>query len=124
MDLHIYLCVLDGSFMSDEPNLNEIKKEYHGTLRSYIQGFIVALLLTLASFALVITKLISGRYLIYTIIALGLIQAAVQLRFFLKLGHEDHPRWETLVFGFMFFVLLIIAIGSLWIMKNLNDRLM
>jgi cytochrome o ubiquinol oxidase operon protein cyoD len=110
--------------MSSEPNLSEIKKEYHGTLRSYIQGFIASLLLTLASFALVITRIISGHFLVYTIVGLGLIQAAVQLRFFLKLGHEDHPRWETLVFGFMLFVLLLIAICSLWIMKNLNDRLM
>ncbi len=110
--------------MNSEPNLNEIKKEYHGTLRSYIHGFIASLLLTLASFALVITKRLSGHFLIYTIVALGLIQAAVQLRFFLKLGHEGHPRWETLVFGFMLFVLLLIAICSLWIMKNLNDRLM
>ena len=110
--------------MSHEPNLNEIKKEYHGTLHSYILGLIVSLLLTLGSFGLVLTGVISGQILLYTIVVLGLIQAAVQLRFFLKLGHEGHPRWETMVFIFMFLVLLIIAIGTLWIMSNLNNRLM
>jgi cytochrome o ubiquinol oxidase operon protein cyoD len=107
-----------------EPNLKQIQKEYHGSLKSYFVGFTASVVLSVASFGLVIAKAFSTRPLIYAIVALALIQAAFQLRFFLKLGHEDKPRWETLMFCFMFFVLLIIAIGSIWIMSDLDARLM
>lgn len=110
--------------MSEDLSLNETKKEYHGTLKSYVIGFTASILLTAASFLMVITKLFSGRALIYTIVGLALLQAIFQLLFFLHVGKEAKPRWETLVFYFMVLVLFIIAAGSLWIMSDLNDRVM
>lgn len=110
--------------MSHELSLTEIKKEWHGSLKAYVIGFFVSLILTLISFSLVITKTLSGYHLIYTIVGLALVQAIVQLLFFLHVGQEAKPRWETLVFYFMVLVLFIIAIGTLWIMSDLNDRVM
>ena len=110
--------------MSEELSLNEIRKEYHGSLKSYLIGFLLSLLLTLASFFLVLNKTLSGKFLTYTLIGLALIQAIFQLLFFLHLGQEAKPRWETIVFGFMVLLLLIIVLGSLWIMADLDDRLM
>ena len=40
------------------------------------------------------------------------------------MGQEAKPRWETLIFCFMVLILLIIVIGSLWIMNDLNERVM
>lgn len=110
--------------MHNEPSLKEIKKEWHGTLKAYIIGFVSSILLTAASFFIVITRLLPGQVLIYSIVGLALAQAIIQLLFFLHVGQEAKPRWETLVFYFMVMVLLIIAIGSLWIMYDLNNRLM
>lgn len=110
--------------MSREPNLKEIQKEYHGTLKSYFIGFTGSVLLSVLAFGLVIAKALAKQPLIYTIATLALIQAAIQLRFFLKLGHEDHPRWETLIFCFMFLVLLVIVGCTLWIMYDLDYRMM
>jgi cytochrome o ubiquinol oxidase subunit IV len=110
--------------MSSDLSLKEIKKEYHGTYRSYAIGFIVSILLTAASFSIVAAKILSGKALIYTIIGLALIQAIFQLLFFLHLGQEAKPRWETVVFYFMILVLLIVAIGTLWIIYDLNNRVM
>jgi cytochrome o ubiquinol oxidase subunit IV len=107
-----------------ELSLKEIKKEWHGTLTSYAVGFIGSILLTISAFLLVITKLLTGQLLIYALISLALFQAVIQLLFFLHVGQEAKPRWETLVFYFMMMVLLIIAFGSLWIMSDLNDRVM
>lgn len=104
--------------------LNEIKKEWHGTLKNYIIGFILSLVLTCLSFSLVLFKILQGKPLVYTLVILALFQAIVQLLFFLHLGKEEKPRWETVVFYFMVLVLLIIAVGSLWIMQDLNDRVM
>lgn len=110
--------------MHEELSLQQIQEEYHGTLMSYVIGFIASILLTAASFFLVISRMLSGQALIYTIVGLALVQATFQLLFFLHLGKEAKPRWESVVFYFMLLVLLIIAIGSLWIMYDLNDRVM
>ena len=110
--------------MSEELSLKEVQKEWHGTLKSYAIGFVTSLLLTGISFFLVITRFLSGQILIHTIIGLAIMQAIIQLLFFLHLGQKAKPRWETFVFYFMLLVLLIIAIGSLWIMHDLNDRVM
>lgn len=110
--------------MSEDLSLKEIQKEWHGTLKSYVIGFTASVLLTAASFLLVITRLFSGQVLVHTIIGLALVQAIIQLLFFLHLGQEAKPRWETVVFYFMVMVLFIIAIGSLLIMYDLNDRVM
>ena len=111
--------------MHDDLSLKEIKKEWHGTLKAYVIGFVASLLLTAASFSYCHTQGCSqDTALIYTIVGLALVQAIVQLLFFLHVGQEAKPRWETVVFYFMVLVLLIIAIGSLWIMYDLNDRVM
>lgn len=106
--------------MNHEPSLKEIQKEWHGTNAAYIIGFTASLLLTSASFLLVAKEIASSSILI----GLALLQAAIQLRFFLHLGQEAKPRWETLIFYFMLLLLVIVAIGTLWIMHDLNMRMM
>lgn len=110
--------------MSTDLSLKEIQKEWHGTLKSYLIGFFSSVLLTGISFSLVITKALTGHVLIYTIVGLAILQAIIQLIFFLHLGQEAKPRWETFIFCFTVLILLIIVIGSLWIMHDLDERMM
>ncbi len=110
--------------MTTEPSLKDIQKEWHGTLKSYIIGFLASLLLTATSFYLVAFRELSPHVLIYTIIGLAAIQAIVQSIFFLHVGQEAKPRWETITFCFTLMVVLIIIIGSLWVMNDLNERMM
>ena len=105
-------------------SLKETKREWHGSLKSYIVGFILCLLLTSLSFYLVYVQFFSGKILIYTLIALAIIQATVQLLLFLHVGQEAKPHWETIAFCLMVMFLLIIVIGSLWVMNDLNERVM
>ena len=105
-------------------SLKEIKKEWHGSLKSYAIGFIACLLLTTLSFFLVITKPFAVAHVIYALVGLALLQAIIQLIFFLHVGQEAKPRWNTLIFYFMVLVLLIIVLGSLWIMHDLDERMM
>ncbi len=104
--------------------LKEIQKEYPGSYKAYFLGFIFSLILTLISFGLVMTKTLSGRALIFSLSGLALTQAIVQLLFFLHVGKESKPYWETIICIFMIAVLLIISFGSLWIMYDLNNRMM
>lgn len=105
-------------------NLKSIQKEWHGSLKSYLIGFISSLILTSLSFYLAAFKPISVSYLPYILMGLAIVQTIVQLIFFLHLGQEDKPKWESLTFGFSVLILVIILIGSLWIMHDLNYRVM
>jgi cytochrome o ubiquinol oxidase subunit IV len=99
------------------------EKQLGGT-RSYIIGFVLSLLFTLASY-LVATRLgLGGQAFVIAIMTLALVQAAIQLYFFLHVGQEKHPRWSTLVFAMTVMVVLALMIGTLWIMNNLNSRVM
>lgn len=110
--------------MHEELSLKEIQREWHGSYKSYAIGFTSSLVLTGAAFLLVLTHVLTGKLLVFALVGLALIQAVLQLIYFLHLGQEASPRWESMVFYFMVTVLLIIALGSLWIMSDLNDRVM
>jgi len=104
--------------------LAETKKQWGGTSANYVKGFILSITLTIASFALVGFEVFSTRTLAITITALALIQAAGQLFFFLHVSHEKEPRWRLHFFYCVVGVLFIIAAGTLWIMNDLNHRVM
>lgn len=110
--------------MHGDLTLSQMKKEWHGSLKAYVIGFFASLLLTTGSFLLVITNIVTGKHLAYALVALALVQAVVQLLFFLHVGQEAKPRWETIIFSFMFLILVIIAAGSLWVMDDLDERTM
>lgn len=110
--------------MEHELSLQETQKKWEGTLQGYIIGFIASLLLTCTSFALVGFELIEPPTVVYVIVGLALVQAITQLIFFLHMGHEMEPSWKTHGFYFMILLLLIIVIGTLWIMTDLHMRVM
>lgn len=101
----------------------------HGSLKSYIVGFILSLVLTLASFIMIqihITsyhETIPHEVLIPVIMILAVTQLIVQLQFFLHLSQESRPRWNLIFFVSTVGVVLLVMIGSLWIMSNLNYRM-
>lgn len=111
--------------MSDSKSSVIAKHEpANASLRAYITGFVGSLILTLTAFLLVENKHdLSRDTLIAIIIGLALTQFMVQLFCFLHLGRETRPRWKLVTFYFMIGVVLILVIGSLWIMANLNYRM-
>ncbi|MEI8338651.1 MAG: cytochrome o ubiquinol oxidase subunit IV [bacterium] len=92
-----------------------------GSLKNYITGFLLALILTLLAYFLVTQKIYTSYNQIIAIISgLAIVQLFVQLIFFLHLGRESKPRWNVTVFVFAALVVVIIVVGSIWIMNNLN----
>jgi cytochrome o ubiquinol oxidase operon protein cyoD len=98
----------------------------HGSISSYIAGFVLSLMLTLTAYMLVFRhvntfhSLISHKTLMIMLVGLALTQLLVQLVFFLHLDRESKPRWNMTVLLFAVTVVVIIVFGSLWIMNNLN----
>ncbi len=95
-----------------------------GSLASYLVGFVLSVLLTIGAYWLVVNHILIGWHLVGAIIVLAVIQLIVQLFCFLHLGRESKPRWNLFVLLFAALIILIVVIGSLWIMSNLNYRMM
>lgn len=107
------------------PHLNEPPQRVeYGTLKAYLIGFVLSILLNLAAYFLAARHLFSGIALDSSLAVLGIVQAIVQLVFFLHMLKEPRPRWNLIIFYFMLMVLAIIVFGSIWIMDNLNYNLM
>lgn len=86
-------------------------------LVSYIVGFALSIVLTLAAFW--IAPLL-GTFAAAAIILLALIQLLVQLVFFLELGSGPKEQSNLLVFIFTCIIITILIGGTLWIMSNLD----
>ena len=104
-------------------DLNQSESEYgssYGTIKSYIIGFILSIVITVMAFLLVSFKPFPTEIIYIVIATLAILQLYVQLVFFLHLNTRSEGRWNLLVFLFSLIVVLIIIFGSIWIMINLN----
>jgi len=94
------------------------------SLYMYVSGFVLSISLTVMAYLMVHYQTLGKWPLVGAIATLAFIQFWVQLVFFLHLGDEAKPRWKLGVFAFMSLIVLIVVVGSLWIMNNLNYRMM
>lgn len=100
------------------------------TRTMYIAGYVASVILTLAAYVLVSTHVAhhhlypTDTFMRYSLMILAVVQLFAQMVLFLGLGRDKKPRWNTYTFIFAGTIVLIIVIGSLWIMSNLNYRMM
>lgn len=96
------------------------------SFKAYLTGYILSIVLTIASFGLLYFHMqkehvIPPHELMVPLLALlAVAQFIVQLVFFLHLGQEEKPRWNSIAFAFAVFVVAVLVGGSLWIMNNLE----
>ena len=97
-----------------------------GTLRSYVTGFVISIVVTLTAFGLVELHVLHGHesisheILIPLLIIFAIVQLVVQLVFFLHLGKGSSAGWNLVVLAFALLIVAIVVGGSLWIMHNLQ----
>ena len=96
----------------------------HGSIKSYIVGFLLSILLTIIPYYSVVSHSIALDYTYIIILTCAVLQLIIQLVFFLHLGTGVDKEWNTIAFIFTVFVLLILVVGSLWIMYNLDYNMM
>lgn len=100
-----------------------------GTRARYTTGFILSVALTGVAFALVHIHVAhhhtypSDNFMKAVLPTLAVIQLFIQLVCFLHVGRESKPRWNAYALAFAATVVVILVIGSLWIMSNLNYRM-
>src|SRR5271169_1096834 len=92
--------------------------------KQHVIGFILSIVLTLAAYFIVVEHLLTGLGMTLALGSLAILQALIQLIFFLDLGKEPKPRWNLIHFLFMVLLLVILVAGSLWIMHHLDYNMM
>lgn len=106
------------------------QKNEHGTVHSYVIGFMLSVALTVFAYSLVELHdfsrhlVFSHQFLTVVVMGLSVMQLLVQLIFFLHLDKEAGSRWKTIVFLSTVPMLLLVVIGSIWIMTHLNYNMM
>jgi cytochrome o ubiquinol oxidase operon protein cyoD len=107
--------------MSKEENTHQA--EHHGTVASYVTGFVLSLVFTLIPYYLVVHKSFDKKVLSATILGFGVLQMMVQMMFFLHLGREKKPHWNLFFLASTVSIILLVVVGSLWIMSHLTHSM-
>lgn len=97
---------------------------HQGSLKSYIIGFILSVILTVIPFTMVMTGSASHKVILATVVLLAVVQIIVHLIYFLHMNGSSEERWNLVAFVFTVIIIAIVVIGSLWIMYNLNMNMM
>jgi len=93
---------------------------HHGTMASYIVGFILSLVFTLIPYYLITHKSFGRNELLATILGFAGLQMVVQLFFFLHLGREKKPHANAQFLMGTVGIIFVVIGGSIWIMNNLH----
>jgi cytochrome o ubiquinol oxidase subunit IV len=96
----------------------------HGSAGAYVSGFILSVVLTAASFGLVIGHVLPPNASVMALAALAFIQVVVHLVFFLHMNASSGQRWNVMAFGFTVMTAVILIAGTLWVMHNANMLMM
>lgn len=115
---------MNHAHVDEERSLQEIQRDWPQTLKLYLIGFFGSIILTVISFTFAALNFLPTYPLIAVLILLAISQAVLQLVFFMHMGKEEKPRWMMLLFYFMALVLLIVVLGSIWIISDLDYRVM
>ncbi|MEG8044692.1 cytochrome o ubiquinol oxidase subunit IV [Sphingomonas sp. LR59] len=100
--------------------MNERRRE---TL-TYLIGYVLALVLTVAAFAVVKWPVAAASTTLAIILGLALVQMVVQFRCFLHISLAKSSRDDLLLVLFASLIVTLMVSGTLVIMFNLRDRMM
>ncbi|MCJ8138292.1 cytochrome o ubiquinol oxidase subunit IV [Falsirhodobacter halotolerans] len=105
--------------MSAEHTAREKRRE----LRSYLVGFVLAVILTAVAFLVVAAGLPTMTA--YGVIAVtALVQVVVHFRFFLHITLKRSTRDDLQLILFTTLIIGLMAGGTIWILDNLHHRMM
>ena len=97
----------------------------HGSLRGYLIGFFLSVILTAIPFWMVMTGAIDNKQATAIIImAFAVVQIVVHMVFFLHMTPASEGGWSMLALIFTVILVVIVLSGSLWVMYHLNANMM
>jgi cytochrome o ubiquinol oxidase operon protein cyoD len=110
--------------MSHESSLITDHAKPSATLPTYVVGFVLSVALTLLAYTMVTHHTLTGQAIIYGLMILASAQLIVQLVFFLHVGQRDDGHWNLVFLLTSVGIILMVVVGSIWIMSHLNYQMM
>ncbi|TWB23600.1 cytochrome o ubiquinol oxidase operon protein cyoD [Nitrospirillum amazonense] len=96
----------------------------HGSVKSYIVGFVLSVILTAIPFGLVMSGALPAGTAIPVCFGLGIVQIIVHLVYFLHMNSSSARSWNMAAFLFTLLIVAILVVGSWWVMLHLNANMM
>ena len=97
----------------------------HGSMRDYVIGFILSVILTAIPFWLVMGNVISDPgTTALVILGFAVVQIVVQMVYFLHMNAKSEGGWNMLALIFTLVLVVIVLAGSLWVMHHMNANMM
>ena len=96
----------------------------HGSVKSYLQGFILSIMLTAIPFWAVMSGQLSQGQTLATVVGLALVQIVVHLKYFLHLSFKPNSRANTVAFLFSALIIVMVVGLSVWIIISANNMMM
>ena len=96
----------------------------HGSVKEYVVGLILSIVLTVVPFGIIMLDLMSGTPAMIVILVCAVAQVLVQLVFFLHMNTSSEQLWNNTSAVFVVVLVTILIIGSVWIMAHLNHNML
>jgi len=97
----------------------------HGTFKSYVIGFVLAVILTVIPFWLVMAKVFpDSSTTAMVLLGFGAVQIVVHMIYFLHMNFKSEGGWNMLALIFTVVLVVITMAGSLWVMFHMNHNMM
>ena len=96
----------------------------HASMRDYLIGFILSVILTAIPFWLVMERPLSDGATAAVIMVFAAVQIVVHMVFFLHMSPKAEGGWSITSLTFTIIIVVIMLAGSLWVMHHLNTNMM
>jgi len=117
-----------GSYVGgDRPPGAPPDAEEHSLRREvggYVTGFVLAILLTVASFWVRGTDFLYGPALAVALLVLAVAQMGIHLVFFLHITTDPDNTNNVLALAFGVLIVFLVVFGSIWVMTHMNQNMM
>jgi cytochrome o ubiquinol oxidase operon protein cyoD len=96
----------------------------HGTLRDYVVGFVLSVVLTAIPFWLVMERPLAAGPTAALIVGFAVVQIIVHMIYFLHMNARSEGGWTMIALVFTLIVVAIALAGSMWVMHHLDTNMM
>ncbi|WP_264048506.1 cytochrome o ubiquinol oxidase subunit IV [Methylobacterium flocculans] len=97
----------------------------HGTLKGYMTGFALSVVLTLIPFWLVMGDVLGDTFRTgIVVMALAAVQIVVHMIYFLHMNTRSEGGWTFIALVFTVTLVVVTLVGSIWVMYHLDQNMM
>jgi cytochrome o ubiquinol oxidase subunit IV len=97
----------------------------HGSLSTYMLGFVLSVVLTAVPFWLVMSGALGSKQVTALVITVfAIVQIVVHMIYFLHMSPKSENGWSMMALIFTIVMVVIAMSGSVWVMNHLNGNMM